>query len=130
MDVPQIRIIIFKVCIIPLLGALTAWLIAFINTKKEETILKMESELEKKYLNMLTQTITDCVIATNQTYVDALKKEGKFDAEAQKIAFTKTFNAVKEILSDDALEYLQEALGDLDSYINQKIEAEVKLNKA
>lgn len=121
---------IFKVCIIPLLGALTAWLIAFINTKKEETILKMESELEKKYLNMLTQTITDCVIATNQTYVDALKKEGKFDAEAQKIAFAKTFNAVKEILSDDALEFLQEAMGDLDAYINQKIEAEVKLNKA
>ena len=36
---------------------------------------------------MLSQTITDCVLATNQTYVDTLKAQGSFDAEAQKIAF-------------------------------------------
>jgi hypothetical protein len=36
---------------------------------------------------MLTDTITKCVIATNQTYVETLKKEGKFDLEAQEVAF-------------------------------------------
>ena len=40
-----------------------------------------------KYLKMLSETITKCVIATNQTYVETLKKQGKFDEEAQKIAF-------------------------------------------
>ena len=42
-----------------------------------------------KYLSMLTETITSCVIATNQTYVEALKKEGKFDLEAQKLRLRK-----------------------------------------
>ena len=120
---------IFQICIIPLLGALTAWLIAFINAKREEVLINTDSELEKKYINMLAQTITDCVLATNQTYVDELKKQGKFDLEAQKIAFDKTYQAVLNILSADALEYLQESVGDLEAYITGKIEAEVKLNK-
>ena len=120
---------IFQICIIPLLGALTAWLIAFINAKWEEVLINTDSELEKKYINMLAQTITDCVLATNQTYVDELKKQGKFDLEAQKIAFDKTYQAVLNILSADALEYLQESVGDLEAYITGKIEAEVKLNK-
>ena len=73
---------------------------------------------------MLEQTIISCVIATNQTYVEALKKEGKFDAEAQKIAFDKTFSAVITILCDDAYDYLSEAIGDLEEYITNRIEAE------
>jgi hypothetical protein len=36
---------------------------------------------------MATDTITNCVIATNQTYVNSLKEQGKFDEAAQKEAF-------------------------------------------
>jgi hypothetical protein len=50
----------------------------------------MDNELADKYVQMLTDTITACVIATNQTYVEPLKKQGKFDAEAQKHAFELT----------------------------------------
>ena len=78
---------------------------------------------------MLDKTITECVIATNQTYVETLKKEGKFDAEAQKKAFEETKNAVLTILSEDAKKYLSNAIGDLQVYMTKKIEAEVKLNK-
>ena len=35
-----------------------------------------------KLSNRLHETIADCVSATTQTYVDSLKKQGKFDAEA------------------------------------------------
>jgi hypothetical protein len=34
-----------------------------------------------------------------------------------------------KILTEDAKEYLQNALGDLESYIYNKIESEVALNK-
>mgnify|MGYP003303037719 CR=1 FL=1 len=34
-----------------------------------------------------------------------------------------------KILTEDAKEFLQEALGDLETYIYNKIEAEVTLNK-
>ena len=45
------------------------------------------------------------------------------------MAFEKTFNAIMEILTDDAKEYLSAIYGDLSVYIATKIEAEVKLNK-
>ena len=78
---------------------------------------------------MLGETISACVIATNQTYVENLKKDQLFDAEAQKEAFQKTYDAVMAVLTDEAKMYLASIYGDLTTYITNKIEAEVKLNK-
>lgn len=79
---------------------------------------------------MLKSTITTCVISTNQTYVDSLKAQGKFDLEAQQTAFTITYEAILELLSDEAKKYLTEAFGDLETYITKQIEAEVNIQKA
>ena len=120
---------IFEVCIIPLLGVLTAYAVKYIQVKSAEITEKTDNALADKYTIMLADTISACVLATNQTYVESLKKQGSFDAEAQKVAFNMTLNAVMEILSDDAKEYLSEAFGDLNSYITSQIEASVNVNK-
>lgn len=78
---------------------------------------------------MLNNTIYDCVTATTQTYVEALKKENAFTKEAQIEAFNLTFNAVMSILNEDAKKYLTVAYGDLNIYIANKIEAEVQFSK-
>lgn len=120
---------VFQICIFPVLGALTIWVISLIDVKKQEILEENDNKLLAKYLNMLDDTITACVLATNQTYVDSLKKQGKFDVEAQKIAFENTYNAVLDILADDAFEYLSAAVGDLQTYITNKIEANVSMSK-
>lgn len=120
---------IMEVVVIPLLGILTAYVVKIVNAKLEEVSANRKNELEKKYINMLNDTISDCVIATTQTYVESLKKQGSFDVEAQKEAFNQTYNSVMDILSEEAKKYLNEAIGDLNLYITQKIEAEVKINK-
>lgn len=125
----ELLVQIMEVVVIPLLGILTTYIVKLVNTKINEISDKRENELEKKYLDMLSKTITDCVMATTQTYVDSLKKKGEFTADAQKEAFNQTYEAVLTILSEDAKEYLNEAVGDLNLYITQKIEAEVGLNK-
>ena len=129
MNYAQLITDIFQVCIIPLLGVLTAFFVKWVNAKSAEIKTNIDDATLKKYMDMLTQTITDCVIATNQTYVESLKAQGKFDAEAQKKAFELTSNAVMKILSADAQEYLSSAVGDLNAYITKKIEAEVNANK-
>lgn len=120
---------IFQVCIVPLIGILTTYLVKYITIKMEEIQVKTENEIINKYLNMLTTTITECVIATNQTYVEALKKEGKFDLDAQKKAFEMTQEAVMLILTDEAKKYLSAAVGDLNVFISQQIEAAVNVEK-
>ena len=120
---------IFQVCIIPLLTVLTTYFVKWVNAKSAEIKVNIDDAEMVKYVDMLNRTITECVIATNQTYVETLKQQGKFDAEAQKVAFQMTSKAVLDILSEDAKEYLNAAVGDLNIYITNKIEAEVNLNK-
>lgn len=120
---------IFQVCIIPLLGVLTTFIIKWINVKSDQIQKNNDNALANKYIQMLTDTINSCVIATNQTYVESLKKQGKFDAEAQKQAFEQTTQAVLTILSQEAKDYLANIYGDLDKYISEKIEASVNINK-
>lgn len=120
---------IFELCVIPFLGVLTMYLVQFIRMKSQEITDKMDNELADKYVQMLTDTITACVIATNQTYVESLKKQGKFDVEAQKHAFELTYNAVVAVLSDEAKHYLASIYGDLTAYITTRIEAEVNVSK-
>lgn len=120
---------IFDLCVIPLLGVLTMYLVQFIRLKSQEITDKTDSDLADKYIQMLTDTITTCVIATNQTYVESLKKQGKFDAEAQKEAFNLTYNAVMAVLTDEAKHYLAAIYGDLTAYITTRIEAEVNVSK-
>ena len=120
---------IFELCIVPLLGILTAYIVSYIRAKINELTEVSKNDTLDKYLNMLAETVSKCVIATNQTYVEALKKQGKFDAEAQKKAFTMTLNAVMNIMGKEAIHYLNEACGDLSIYISNLIEAEVKAQK-
>lgn len=120
---------IFEVCVLPLLGILTAYAVTFIQAKRDEIIIKSNNDLITKYSTMLAETIEACVLATNQTYVETLKKEGKFNSEAQQKAFTMTKNAVLNILSAEAKEVLTEAFGDLNTYVNKQIEASVNVNK-
>lgn len=120
---------IFQVCIIPLLGVLTAYAVKFIQAKAGEIATNQESAIVNKYVMLLADTITDCVIATNQTYVEALKAKNAFDEEAQAIAFQKTYEAVMSVLSADAIEYLSHIYGDLSAFITARIEAEVNANK-
>lgn len=122
MDWTEILVQVLELVVIPLVGAGVAYFIAWLKSKtKNETV--------KKYVDMLDDTIMNCVLATNQTYVDALKKAGTFDEEAQKQAFQLTYDAVVAVLSDEAQKYLSESVKDLKVYITNKIEAQVKVMK-
>lgn len=120
---------VFDVCLIPLLGLATSILIVYVKAKIAEGKEKTNSELADKYLGLLEITVIDCIRATNQTYVNALKDKNAFDAEAQKQALAQTTDAVLAILSEDAKEYLAHFVGDLDVLIKEKIEANIETVK-
>lgn len=120
---------IMEICVFPLLALLTTYVVQIIRAKMGEISNRQENALAQKYLDMLTDTITNCVIAVNQTYVDALKKRGEFGADAQKEAFERVYKQVMANLTLEARSYLGEIYGDLDEFIKILIEAKVHENK-
>lgn len=129
MDFVTLVPVIFQLCIIPLLAILTKYITAWIEIKINEMTANKNDATFTKYMTLLQDTVISCVIATNQTYVETLKAQGKFDTEAQKEALKKTYDAVMAILTEDAINYLNEALGDFDAYVNTMIESQVNMQK-
>ena len=111
------------------LMALSITLIGYINKKLEDGKKKSDSDVTDKYLTMLQDTIEDAVLATTQTYVETLKNKNMFDKEAQKHAFQLTYDAIMKVLTDDAKKYITSVVGDLETYITNKIESTVNMSK-
>ena len=117
---------IFQVCIIPLLGVLTTYLVFFIKSKTSEVKAKTDDEFLRTCLSVLETTVINAVVATNQTYVDSLKEQNAFDLEAQKKAFQKTYDSVMASLTEDIKNGLTKLTTDLDLYVTEMIEAKTK----
>ena len=78
---------------------------------------------------MLGETVSKCVIATNQTYVETLKKQGKFDAEAAKTAKQMAIDKAKALITDDSKAAIETLYSDFEAYLNDAIEELVRENK-
>ena len=110
-------------------GVLTTFATLWIKQKMGIAKESAKTEEGKKYLSMLEETIVNCVLTTNQTYVSNLKKDNVFDAEAQKNAFKMTYDSVMSVLSADAMKFLNETYNDVPKLIESMIEAQVNKNK-
>jgi hypothetical protein len=64
---------VLKICVIPMLGVLTHYVIKWLNAKEIEVLDRIDNETADKYVAMLFDTISTCVSATTQTYVESLK---------------------------------------------------------
>lgn len=122
--------ILMTVVIIPAIPIIVNHAVKAFKEWSANKAVQTESETIAHYLMDITDTISAAVLCTTQTYVEALKAQGKFDEEAQKIAFEKTKVAVMTLLAEDAKEFLAQMYGDVDLWIDTKIEQIVNLQKA
>ena len=120
---------LFEICIFPLIAAAAIFVIRWLNAKTKQLQDNIDNDLADKYIGLLNDTVSKCVLATTQTYVESLKKQGEFDKEAQKEAFRMSYEAILRTLSDEAKTYLTNIYGDFETYLTQLVEAEVKKNK-
>ena len=120
---------VFDLVLIPLLAIIAKYFIQFVSIKMDEIKNKQTSEEAKKYLDQVEKAVENCVVATNQTYVESLKNKNAFDAEAQKEAFRMTYEALMATLTVEAKEFLAIAYGDMEVYLKTLIEAKVNTNK-
>jgi len=90
---------------------------------------KSESDTARKYLEAAADAISTAVTYTSQVYVDKLKETGQFTKENQQEALGIAVAQAKNLLTAEAITYLQTAYGDLNEYLKSRIEAEVRNQK-
>lgn len=79
----------------------------------------------KAMLTSAVTTVTDVVKQVFQTYVEALKGQNAFTAEAQKNALADALETIKSILPEKVKEYLTENYGNIDTWLTNQIEAAI-----
>ena len=125
----EILEILIKVVLIPAIPVLAKYAADALKEWADYKALEAENDVVAEYLTDITDIIYQAVICTSQTYVDSLKAQGKFDAEAQKIAFEKTKDTVMKLLAEDAIDFIADMYGDVDLWLNTKIEQMVNETK-
>lgn len=108
---------------------LTAYAVGYIRQAGQRAQANTDDIKVQGYIKEITDAISDAVEATSQTYVDALKKAGKFDEEAQAEAAQRALTACISSISPAANAFIKSAYGDLEAYLKNKIEAEVRKQK-
>lgn len=90
---------------------------------------KTDNEGIKLLIEKIDYIVQLCVESTNQTYVDQLKKDGKFDANNQKEAFKKTFTAIECMLTESDKQEIISTFGDISTFITTSVENYIKTSK-
>ena len=108
--------------VLPLISIAGAKLIQFINSK-------IKNNKAADLLTTATTIVINAVRSVFQTYVEALKKEGSFNKDAQIIALNKAKDIALTQMTDEVKEYLVTTYGSLDSWLDTNIEATINVLK-
>ena len=101
----------------------TTALVAWLNTK-------IKNEKAAKWASDLTSIVSNAVLSVTQTFVDTMKKEGKFDAEAAKEAKDKALSIITSQLTPELKDYITANFGDMTEYLGNLVEAMVQSLKS
>lgn len=115
--------------LIPLLITIITICICMMTSKVAKDAAKSAPSEYSEIIYGLENIVNKAVITTNQTFVNELKKQGKFDKEAMEAAYNKTFNSIVASLSQSFFEYIDEEAIDIDTLLKNMIETSVNWNK-
>ena len=90
---------------------------------------RIKNDKVDRIVQEIGNAVADAVAECNQTYVDDLKKAGKFDEHAQCEALQRALSAAIKSLSSDAIKYINDNYGDTTDYLEEKIHATIGKNK-
>ena len=108
--------------VLPLSSIAGAKLIQFINSK-------IKNNKAADLLTTATTIVINAVRSVFQTYVEALKKEGSFNKDAQIIALNKAKDIALTQMTNEVKDYLVTTYGSLDSWLDTNIEATINILK-
>lgn len=115
--------------LIPLLITIITICICTMTSKIAKSAAESAPNKYSGIIYALENIVNKAVITTNQTFVNELKKQGKFDKEAMQEAYRRTYESIIASLSQSFFEYIDEETIDIDVLLKNMIETSVNWNK-
>lgn len=115
--------------LIPLLITIITICICTMTSKVAKDAVRTAPSKYSEIIYGLENIVSKAVITTNQTFVNELKKQGKFDKEAMQEAYRRTYESIIASLSQSFLEYIDRETIDIDVLLKNMIETSVNWNK-
>ena len=125
----DVLMVFLKLVIMVVVPVATSVLTFLLKTYLEELINKNIQNETADALRKGLNIILDSVNYVQQTYVDNLKKEDKFTAEAQSKALQSAKQRAIELMNTDVQSAIEASYGNLDTYVTTVIESLIKKNK-
>jgi hypothetical protein len=123
---PEVTIIIVTAVILPFLVSLSKYFCMLLVAKVEDLQKKIENDKINNYIDHAQDAITTAVDSITQTFVKTLKENGTFTKDSAKDAFNKAKKQALYMISDEAKEAITSVKGDVDFWVENKIEAYIK----
>jgi hypothetical protein len=114
--------VVVTAVVLPLISLAGSKLVQLINAK-------INNEKAAKLLSTATEIVLNAVRSVFQTYVEALKENGTFDAESQKKALSQAKDTALSQMSEEIKSYITSNYGDLDTWLTTQIESSINLLK-
>ena len=73
---------LIQMVVIPAIPVLITYLAKYLKAKADQATIRIDNEQVRIYLQEATDAVLQAVTFTAQTYVDTLKKQGKFGVDA------------------------------------------------
>lgn len=115
--------------LIPILITIITICICMMTSKVAKDAARTAPSKYSEIIYGLENIVSKAVITTNQTFVNELKKQGKFDKEAMQEAYKRTYESIIASLSQSFFEYIDEENVDIDALLKNMIETSVNWNK-
>jgi hypothetical protein len=116
MEITDIIALILETAFIPIL----AWGVAKLTAHLDK---KIQNETAQKYVDLAIDSVYTAVEQTMQVYVSALKKNGEWNEKTADAAFVNAKMTALAIMGTAAQEAIGQLTGDIDTWLDAKIEA-------
>ena len=112
-----------------ILPFVTVYFANFVKSTIQKNSKNAENENIGSLINYAGEAISVAVMTVSQTYVDTMKRQGKFDAEAQAIAKQMAIDKAKELISREMKSAIESVYTNFDAYLDNYIETVVRESK-
>ena len=120
---------LIEVLLFPCLSYLMLQVVKYLEVKRSQIAEDADKAKYQAYYDGALEAITKSVVMVNQTFVESLKKQGKFDAEAQEEAFQDACETAMILMGEEVVEFLQDQMDNFGLWLKVQVEASVNENK-